>query len=234
MNKKFALVIVDLQKDFLPPNGALAVSEAESIIPGICELVNINKYKWSTIIATQDWHPPDHTSFASQHNVPPLTELTFEHPLGEKEEATGEVKTLKQTVWPDHCIQGTQGSELDTQFSEAFDKIDVTIPKHIIHKGYLKDREYYSCFKDSWKLDHTEMEHTLKSHNITDVVFVGLAYDFCVMNSAIDCVNLDLNLNTYVIKSYSKSVFPENDSKTDEIYQKNGVKILQDISQLNI
>lgn len=222
--KSTALVVIDLQEDFLPSEGALAVTEGRSIVPQICDLL---KKPWTTVIATQDWHPSDHISFASQHGVPPYTEMTFTHPLDEKDETTGQIKTMQQTVWPDHCVQHTLGSTIESQFLQQFNQID--LPKSIVKKGYLKDREYYSCFKDTWKLHKTEMEDTLRSLDVTDVVFVGLAYDFCVMNSAVDCLNL--GFNTYVIRSMSKSVFPDNDLKTEDIYTSNGVKILNNIDE---
>ncbi|KAL6450488.1 PNC1 Nicotinamidase [Candida maltosa Xu316] len=212
---KVSLVIVDLQEDFLPPNGSLAIKDGRSIIPAINELLYDAKFNWSLILVTQDWHPPNHASFASQHNVPPFTELTFTHPK--------EVKTMKQVVWPDHCIQNTPGATLDPSFKECVgDRRESPIIP--IKKGHLPDREYYSCFQDCWGLDHTEVLSLLKTNNITDVVFVGLAYDFCVMNSAIDCAKN--GFNTYVLKEYSKSVYPENVEETDKKYAENGVKVV--------
>ena len=79
---KLALVVVDLQEDFLPPDGSLAIKDGRSIVPDINKLLIDPKYKWSLVIATQDWHPANHISFASQHNVDPYTELTFKHPKG--------------------------------------------------------------------------------------------------------------------------------------------------------
>ena len=89
-----ALVLVDVQNDFLPPNGALAVPEGDQIIDPILDLLDI---EWKIVIATQDWHPNNHTSFASQHGVEPYAELEFTHPLGELD-ASGKAKTLKQIV----------------------------------------------------------------------------------------------------------------------------------------
>lgn len=222
---KTALVVVDLQEDFLPPGGSLAVAHGRDIVPKICDLL---KYPWTTVIATQDWHPSNHISFASQHKVEPYTERWFAHPLNEKDE-TGTVRTMKQTVWPDHCVQNTKGSELEAGFLNLFNKLSEQMPKSVVKKGYLQDREYYSCFRDTWKLHSTEMEKTLTSLGIEDVIFVGLAYDFCVMNSAIDC--LKLKFNTFVLREYSKSVFPDNDENTDKMYKDNGVTILQHISE---
>lgn len=226
---KTALIVIDLQEDFLPSDGSLAVTGGRSIVEPINNLLDKDKYNWTAIIATQDWHPHNHISFASQHDVPPYTQLEFKHPLEEKDESTGQVKTMTQTVWPDHCIQNTFGSSIDALFLTRFNQLDGLVPKSIVRKGYLQDREYYSCFKDCWKLHKTEMEDTLTNLGITNVVFVGLAYDFCVMNSAIDCASL--GFNTYVLKSYCKSVFPENIVQTDKSYTDAGVTILDDINE---
>lgn len=215
---KRALVVVDLQGDFLPPNGSLAIANGSSIVKPIIELItepHLNQ--WSLVIATQDWHPSDHTSFASQHGVQPFTELEFKHP------ETGQVK--KQIVWPDHCVQGSAGAELELNFAKAFDDIK-GVPTTNVKKGYLQDREYYSCFQDTWGLHRTEMKQTLLDHAIEEVVFVGLAFDYCVLNSATDSAKL---FKTYVVRSLSKSVTQENDAKTEEIYRSAGVIVLEDI-----
>lgn len=223
MKGKLALVVVDLQEDFLPDNGSLAVGEGRSIVPLINELLNTEKYRWSAVIATQDWHPEDHCSFASQHNVSPYSEMEFKHPIGERD-TNGEIRTQMQVVWPDHCIQNSFGSKLDPQFEAAFNQLDPNIPRTIVKKGYLKDREYYSCFQDCWKLHKTEMQDYLRNLGISDVVFVGIAYDFCVLNSALDCAKS--GFNTYVIRDCCKSVFPDKVLATEKIYATENVKII--------
>lgn len=227
MTKKLALVVVDLQEDFLPPDGSLAIKDGRSIVADINKLLNDPKYNWSLIIATQDWHPANHISFASQHNVEPYTELIFEHPKGEIDPSTNKVKTMKQYVWPDHCVQNTKGASLEPTFNKAFEA--VSKPLVNVKKGYLQDREYYSCFQDCWGIHHTEILEVLKTNEITDVVFVGLAYDFCVLNSAIDCAKN--RFHTFVFKEYTKSVYPDKESDTDKLYIDNGVKIIDDVSQ---
>lgn len=208
-----ALVIIDLQEDFLPPNGALAVPGGREVVPLINDL--LQSYEWSAVIATQDWHPQEHTSFASQHNLPPFTQLEFSHPLGELDPATGNAKSQTNTVWPDHCVENTKGSSLEPAFKSLFDKID--LPKTIIQKGYLSDREYYSCFQDTWGIDHTGIEKYLHDHNITEVVMVGLAYDFCVLNSAVDAVKA--GFKTTVLKDYCRSVYVDKLEETEGKYR---------------
>ncbi|KAI5970118.1 PNC1 [Candida margitis] len=220
MTKK-ALVVVDLQEDFLPPSGSLAIANGRSVVEPIIKLISDPYVKqWSLVIATQDWHPSNHTSFASQHGVEPFTELDFEHP------ESGRVK--KQFVWPIHCVQGSTGAELESKFSKAFGEID-GVPTANVKKGYLQDREYYSCFQDTWGLHHTEMKQVLLDNAIDEVVFVGLAFDYCVLNSAIDSAK---SFKTYVVKSLSKSVSPENDSKTEQLYKDAGVIVVDDISDI--
>lgn len=227
---KIALVVVDLQEDFLPPHGTLAISEGRSVIPDITDLLNIDKYPWLAIIVTQDWHPQDHCLFASQHGVQPYTELDFTHPLGEKNCHTGEVKKHKQFVWPDHCVQGTTGASVESLFFKKFEALKGDVVTSVVKKGYLQDREYYLCFSDCWKLHKTEMEHLLVANDITDVVFVGLAYDFCVLNSALDC--LDCGFNTFVIKNCCKSVYPDKIAETEQQYRNGGVHIVESVDGL--
>lgn len=221
---KPALVIVDVQNDFLP-GGALAVSDGDKIIPKIESLLNLEKFPWLAVVLTQDWHPKSHCLFALNHNVKPFTEIEFEHPLGEKNCTTGEVKKHLQTVWPEHCIQGTPGAELHSSLVDKVEKhVANVVPTALVRKGYLEDREYYLCFTDCWKIHHTEMEEFLVKNNVTDVVFVGLAYDFCVLHSA--CDSLNSGFNTYVVRDCSKSVFPDLAEETEKAYKSANVNIV--------
>ncbi|CAI5760439.1 unnamed protein product [Candida verbasci] len=226
MVSNVALIIVDLQEDFLPPNGSLAIQSARSIIPKINNLITSKSYNWSTIIATQDWHPQTHASFASQHNQRPFTTKTFQHPEKRLNPNTGEIIEINQTLWPDHCVENTFGSSLEKSFHDNFNQLE-NKAKIIIKKGYLQDREYYSAFQDCWHLHKTELENYLRQLNIEKVVFVGLAYDFCVLNSAIDCSKLDFK--TYVLKDYCRSVYPDKFVETDTEYMKNGVEVIEGI-----
>lgn len=227
---KVALVVVDLQEDFLPPDGTLVVPDGRSVVPPITDLLHTERYPWLAIIVTQDWHPADHCLFASQHGVEPFTELEFEHPLGEKNCYTGEVKKQKQYVWPDHCVQESFGATVESLFFKKFELLQGQLPTAVVKKGYLKDREYYLCFSDCWKLHRTEMEKLLVANDITDVVFVGLAYDFCVLNSAIDC--LGSGFNTFVIRNCCKSVYPENNPQTEKMYRDAGVQLVDNVEEL--
>lgn len=226
---KPALVIVDVQYDFLP-GGALAVKDGDEIIPKIEKLLNLEKYPWLAVVITQDWHPKDHCLFALKHKVEPFTDIEFEHPLGEKNCTTGEVKKHLETVWPEHCIQDTRGAAHESRIMEKFEKVvSKIVPTAIVKKGYLPDREYYLCFTDCWKIHHTEMEDFLMENNVTDVVFVGLAYDFCVLHSACDALNS--GFNTFVVRDCCKSVFAGLEEDTEKAYRASNVNIvnLQDL-----
>lgn len=203
-----ALIVVDLQHDFLPPDGALAVKHGDSIVPKIIRLLQL---PWAKIIATKDFHPKGHYSFASTWGLAPFSSKAFQNPGG-----TGESK--EQVVWPDHCVQGEYGSEFPAEFSEALKD------NAVVKKGYLKDREYYSAFNDTWGLHKTELDEILKAEKIQTVYLVGLAYDFCVLHTGISAS--ELGYKTVVLKDLSRSVYPENDRTTDAMYEKNDIEIM--------
>lgn len=219
-----ALVVVDLQEDFLPPDGSLAVQNGRNVILPILRLLDVSKYKWKAVVATQDWHPVNHCSFASQHAVPPFTQKNFRHPLKQKDES-GKILSSVQTVWPDHCVQGSKGSEIDPQFMRYFEELKLyNINTEIIQKGYIAEQEYYSCFEDIWGVHKTDINHFLRKRGITSLYFVGLAYDFCVLLSAIDSVKY--GFDTFIIKDCSESVFPDKKEDTEAKLTSFGVKII--------
>ncbi|VEU19616.1 DEKNAAC100273 [Brettanomyces naardenensis] len=222
MPEKFnpALMIIDLQEDFLPPSGSLAVDNGRDIIPSVMKLLDLTKYGWKAIVGTKDWHPEGHISFASANGQQPYTTKEFNNPV------KGPVEKRLETLWPDHCVQGTFGSAFPEEFAIVFNKMveEQPVPAALIKKGYLKDREYYSCFSDVWKMHHTECEKFLKDNDITDVYVVGLAYDYCVLNSSIDAA--DLGFNTYVIKDVSKAVAPESNTETEKTYKEHNIQLI--------
>ena len=160
-----ALIVIDVQNDFCP-GGALAVPEGDQIVSGINALMD----EFQAVILTQDWHPADHSSFASQHEGKAPMELV-EMPYG------------PQVLWPDHCIQGSKGAE----FHDALrvDRADL-----IIRKGYNRAIDSYSGFFENDQTTSTGLEGYLKSRGITHLTFVGLATDFCVNFSAVDAARL--------------------------------------------
>jgi len=182
-----AFLIVDLQNDFLP-GGALAIKEGNAIIPCIQEIIN---YPFSVIIATKDWHPADHGSFASNHE-------------GKKPGDKINLGGLEQVLWPAHCVQGTKGSE----FSGGWDttKID-----KVIYKGTEPLIDSYSTFFDNGHRKSTGLEIYLRDKGIKEIYIAGLATDYCVKYSVLDA--LELGFNVYVITDACRGVnLNENDS----------------------
>ncbi|MCA0042063.1 bifunctional nicotinamidase/pyrazinamidase [Celeribacter litoreus] len=158
-----ALVVIDVQNDFCP-GGALAVAGGDEIVSGI----NAIMPEFSAVILTQDWHPAGHSSFASTHSADPFT--TTEMPYG------------TQVLWPDHCIQGTDGA--------AFHKDLVTTGDLIIRKGYNSAIDSYSAFFENDHTTPTGLEGYLRTRGIDKLTMVGLALDFCVNFSAVDAAKL--------------------------------------------
>lgn len=160
-----ALIVIDLQNDFCP-GGALAVAEGDQIVPG----VNARMAEAEAVILTQDWHPADHSSFASQHGGRAPMEL-IDMPYG------------PQVLWPDHCVQGSQGAAFHAGLTT--DRADL-----IIRKGFRRQIDSYSAFFENDQKTPTGLEGYLRTRGLTDLEFVGLATDFCVAWSALDAAKL--------------------------------------------
>jgi nicotinamidase/pyrazinamidase len=161
---KKALIIVDVQNDFCE-NGALAVPGANSIIPYINLLMEENVYE--QIILTQDWHPQNHKSFASNN--------------GKSVGNTIVLNGISQFMWPDHCVQNTFGAE----FHKDLNREKVT---HIVQKGTNIEFDSYSGFQDNNHFIKTDLADFLKFHDIKLVEIAGLALDYCVKYTCLDAV----------------------------------------------
>jgi nicotinamidase/pyrazinamidase len=156
-----ALVVIDMQYDFCP-GGALAVAGGDAIIPVINRLIATHEH----VVLTQDWHPAGHSSFASSHPGKGPFEM-IEMPYG------------PQTLWPDHCIQGSRGAAFH-------DALEWTKAELVIRKGFRKDIDSYSAFFENDHKTPTGLGGYLKERGISEVTLCGLATDFCVAFSAID------------------------------------------------
>jgi nicotinamidase/pyrazinamidase len=167
-----ALIIVDLQNDFLP-GGTLPVPHGDEVIP----LANELQRRFDLVVATKDWHPPDHGSFAANHPGKDRGDRII-------------LDGIEQILWPAHCVQNTQGAE----FAPSFDASRVA---HVFHKGTERMIDSYSTFFDNAHRRHTGLAHHLEKHGIKDIYLMGLALDYCVKYSALDARHL--GLNTYVI-----------------------------------
>ena len=163
-----ALLIIDIQNDFCP-GGAMAVPEGNAIIPGVAKLAA----QFDTVVLAQDWHPAGHTSFASTHQAEPFS--TYAASYGE------------QTLWPDHCIQGSAGADFHPDLYEAG---VVERARRIVRKGTNPAVDSYSAFFENDRTTPTGLEGWLRQRDISHLFLCGLATDFCVAWSALDAVGL--------------------------------------------
>ncbi|MEX0346626.1 MAG: bifunctional nicotinamidase/pyrazinamidase [Rhizobiaceae bacterium] len=164
-----ALIVIDVQNDFCP-GGALAVPGGDEIVPEINGLIA----QFEHVVLTQDWHPAGHSSFASSHEGKnPFETVTM--PYGE------------QTLWPDHCIQGTPGAEFHSH-------LQWTTAELVIRKGFRSQIDSYSAFFENDRSTPTGLGGYLAERGIGKVTMVGLATDFCVGFSALDAKKLGLDV----------------------------------------
>ena len=156
-----ALLVIDVQNCFIP-GGSLAVKEGDLIVP----LINRIAKSFSNVVLTQDWHTADHVSFASQHS-------------GKKPFETIKLDYGTQVLWPDHCVQGTEGAQIHSG-------IDIPQAQVVIRKGYHRDVDSYSGFLEADRKTETGLAGYLKGRKIKQVFVCGLATDYCVAWSALD------------------------------------------------
>ncbi len=158
-----ALIVIDIQNDFCP-GGALAVAGGDAIVPLVNRLIAEHEH----VILTQDWHPAGHSSFASTHP-------------GKQAFETFDMRYGSQTLWPDHCVQATQGADFHPG-------LDWTRAELVIRKGFRKAIDSYSAFFENDHATPTGLAGYLRERGISDLTLAGLATDFCVAYSAIDAV----------------------------------------------
>jgi nicotinamidase/pyrazinamidase len=191
---KRALLVVDMQKDFLP-GGALAVPEGDTILPFVTALVR-NGHYYDLLVITQDWHPRGHGSFASSH-------------AGAKPFQLGELSGLPQMLWPDHCIEGTSGARLAGEIEEVLSEATAAGRRiHIVKKGLDHNVDSYSGFFDNASRHDTGLRTILDKHDIKEVDIVGLALDYCVKYTALDAASL--GFKTRVLLQGTKAVEPSS------------------------
>lgn len=174
-----ALLLVDIQNDFMP-SGRLPVPEGDAIIAPVNAIMG----DYPLIVATQDWHPPGHESFASVHP-------------GKKPLDIIDLHGLEQVLWPDHCIAGTAGADfhpdLDTRRIAA-----------VFRKGMDKHTDSYSAFYDNGKRHNTHLADYLRACGVTDIDVAGLAADFCVYYSIVDALSEGFKVR--LIESCTRSI----------------------------
>jgi nicotinamidase/pyrazinamidase len=203
-----ALILVDIQNDFLP-GGALAVPEGDKVIP----IANRVQSAFGIIVATQDWHPSNHASFAVNHP-------------GKKIYDQIDLNGLPQTLWPVHCVQNTRGAELAPTLNR--DRI-----KKVFRKGTDPGIDSYSGLFDNGHRKSTGLGEWLKSRGVIDVFVCGLATDYCVKFTALDAVQF--GFKTHLIEDASRGVnlHPNNVSDAIVDMKKAGAKILQSADVLD-
>ncbi len=196
-----ALVITDVQNDFLP-GGALAVAGGD----GVISVVNRIQPCFDVVVATQDWHPANHGSFAANHPGKKLYEEI-------------DLAGLPQTLWPVHCVQNSRGAEL----AQSLDKQRVA---RIFQKGIDWEIDSYSTFFDNAHRRSTGLGEWLKAKTVRDVYLCGLATDYCVKFSALDAVQLGFHV--FVIEDACRGVNLRRDdvAKAIEEMKRAGVKVI--------
>ncbi len=165
-----ALLVIDVQNDFCP-GGSLAVEQGDEVVPVINGLLP----RFALVVATQDWHPPDHVSFASSHP-------------GRKPLEVVQAAGIEQVLWPDHCVQGTRGAELHPRLDSA--RVGL-----LLRKGRRTALDSYSAFFENDHRTDTGLRHYLKGLGVREVFVCGLATDYCVLASAMDARRLGFRVN---------------------------------------
>ena len=198
-----ALLLIDIQPDFLP-GGALAIADGDAILEPVNRLLARDEY--DLYVATQDWHPARHVSFASTHGRPPFDVIElYGHP---------------QTLWPDHCVQGTAGARLSPHID--WDRIAA-----VIRKGSEADADSYSGFRNNWNArgerPTTGLAGYLKERGVGAVDLCGLARDYCVKWSAQDAV--DAGFTTTVLWQLTRPVDPSSNDRVRTELERSGVRI---------
>lgn len=200
-NKGTVLLIVDVQNDFVP-GGALAVRGGDEVVP----VINRLQEKFEHIVATQDFHPADHGSFAVQYpGKSPGEQILLEG--------------LSQTLWPVHCVQWTKGADFHPNLSREKWKA-------IFQKGKNKQVDSYSGFFDNARRGDTGLGSYLKENGVQKVYVCGLALDYCVKFTALDA--RELGFDTYLIQDATRPVNlkPEDGENAKEELRKAGVQLI--------
>ncbi|MFX0142771.1 MAG: bifunctional nicotinamidase/pyrazinamidase [Candidatus Hodarchaeota archaeon] len=200
-----ALLIVDIQNDFIP-GGSLPVEEGDLIIEGINQIAELFKKNKAKIVLTQDWHPQNHLSFASNH-----------HGKSPGDEYSSVDGAIGPVLWPDHCVKNTRGAE----FHNAL-KIDLA--DTIIKKGMNPNIDSYSGFRDNDKKSETDLRNYLNSNKIKRIFICGLALDYCCYYTAMD--GFEFGYKVYLLVDLSRGIDLPKDNINNALktMKKTGIK----------
>ncbi|CAK9885154.1 MAG: Nicotinamidase [Candidatus Erwinia impunctatus] len=201
---KPALLLIDLQNDFCP-GGALAVNEGDLVIAVANRYAHDFHQHGYPIIATLDWHPADHGSFASNAG----------QPVG----SLGTLHGLPQVWWPDHCVQKTSGAELHPGFDEH-------LLTTCIYKGTVPLVDSYSAFFDNGRRQSTRLDHWLKEREIDELTVMGLATDYCVKYSVLDALSLGYRVSVIIAGCRGVNLLPEDSNNALEEMRQAGAIIV--------
>jgi nicotinamidase/pyrazinamidase len=203
LSRHDALIIVDMQNDFMP-GGALPVEEGDQIIDDINFVIKIFRNNNGIVVLTQDWHPENHMSFASSHHG--------KNP-GDEFQSEG----IGPILWPDHCVHGSKGARFH-------DKLKINLAHVIIRKGYNPNVDSYSGFIENDKKSETGLAGFLKSLNIKRIFICGLALDYCCYFTALD--GFDFGFKVYFLVNLTRGIDlpPGNISKSLQHMKDKGIK----------
>lgn len=196
-----ALLLVDLQNDFLP-GGALAVADGGDVIP----VANRLQLLFSRVIATKDWHPADHGSFASNHPG---------RAVGDSIELGGQ----PQVLWPDHCVRGTRGSD----FAPGLDTSEV---EKVFYKGTDPGVDSYSAFFDNAHLRSTGLDDYLRETGVDEIYVLGLATDYCVRYTAFDALRSGYKVHVVEDGCRGVDLEPDDSERALEEMREAGVDVI--------
>jgi len=202
-----ALLLVDLQLDFMP-GGALAVRDGDTTVA----VANALMPRFAHVACTQDWHPADHGSFASQHP-------------GRKPGEVVDLHGLQQVLWPDHCVQDTAGARFHPDLRLPADAI-------VFAKGQDRTVDSYSGFFDNGRRNATGLGDALRARGVRDLAVLGLATDYCVLFTALDAVDLGFAVTLVVAGCRAVDLAPGDGDRAIERMRTAGVRIATELGEL--
>ncbi|MFH0998706.1 MAG: bifunctional nicotinamidase/pyrazinamidase [Pseudomonadota bacterium] len=204
IKKKNALLVVDVQNDFCP-GGALAIREGDKVIPVINQILPI----FDTIIATRDWHPANHVSFAANHPEKNVYDVI-------------DINGISQVLWPSHCVSGSMGAAFHPGLETEHFKL-------ILNKGMNSSLDSYSVFLENDKNTPTGIDGFLRSLEITRIFLCGLATDYCVFYSALDAISFGFETCVVIDACCGVDVPERNIENAIQLMKSSGVKIISSL-----
>ncbi|KDE08647.1 hypothetical protein MVLG_01107 [Microbotryum lychnidis-dioicae p1A1 Lamole] len=216
-----ALLLVDVQYDFLdqPTPGSLAVPGGHEILPHVHHLLDTGD--WQLVVASQDFHPSNHISFASRHHREPFTKLVVPRPPSQE--------AHQQELWPDHCVQGTHGGEIERGVQQRLEAWQG--PKLVVQKGTDEDLDAYSAFAIPLTAQDQQLSpltRVLMEHNIDIVVVVGLATDYCIKASALAAIEegRKRGWKVLIVQEAVKGIDTEQSQRALEELERKGARVV--------